>query len=107
MEELGLRSTSDIDSVQLSLVLQGVAGVDTTPRTISLHPLLTNWGEGTSGTGLGGGGTGQGFPAKQGDATWSQNTLTLLSIAAVCLAGYARRKEYRGKKVSQLGAPGA
>ena len=197
---------STIDSVQLSLVLQGVAGVDTTPRTISLHPLLTNWGEGTSGMGLGGGGTGQGFPAKQGDATWSQNffgvsawtnsggdfsttssasavvsqsldssytwgstaamvndvqkwldspgsnfgwllmgdesttqtfrqfytreeansefrpelvidytaasvpepsTLTLLSIAAVCLAGYTRRKEHRGKKVSQLGAPGA
>ena len=147
--------------------------------------------------GLGGGGTGQGFPAKQGDATWSQNffgvsawtnsggdfsttssasavvsqsldssytwgstaamvndvqkwldspgsnfgwllmgdesgtqtfrqfytreeansefrpalvidytvasvpepsTLTLLSIAAVCLAGYAHRKEHRGKK---------
>jgi hypothetical protein len=64
---------STIDSVQLSLVLQGVAGVDTTPRTISLLPLLTNWGEGTSGMGLGGGGTGQGFPAKQGDATWSQN----------------------------------
>ena len=62
-----------INSVQLTLVLQGVAGTDTTPRTISLHTLLANWGEGTTGAGLGGGGTGQGFPANPGDATWSQN----------------------------------
>jgi hypothetical protein len=65
---------STINSVQLTLVLQGVAGVDTTPRTISLNPLLANWGEGTTGAGLGGGGTGQGFPANPGDATWSQNS---------------------------------
>jgi hypothetical protein len=65
---------STIESVQLTLVLQGVAGTDSTPRTISLHPLLANWGEGTTGAGLGGGGTGQGFPANPGDATWSQNS---------------------------------
>jgi hypothetical protein len=64
---------STITGVALTLVLQGVAGSDTTPRTISLHSLLADWGEGTTGTGLGGGGTGQGFPANPGDATWSQN----------------------------------
>jgi hypothetical protein len=64
---------STINSVQLTLVLQGVAGADSTPRTISLHTLLANWGEGTTGAGMGGGGTGQGFPANPGDATWSQN----------------------------------
>jgi PEP-CTERM motif len=26
------------------------------------------------------------------------STLTLLSIASVCMVGYARRKEYRGKR---------
>ena len=64
---------STITGVELTLVLQGVAGSDTTPRTISLHSLLADWGEGTTGAGLGGGGTGQGFPANPGDATWSQN----------------------------------
>jgi hypothetical protein len=64
---------STITSVELTLVLQGVAGTDSTPRTISLHSLLADWGEGTTGAGMGGGGTGQGFPANAGDATWSQN----------------------------------
>jgi hypothetical protein len=64
---------STITSVQLTLVLQGVAGTDATPRTIGLHSLLANWGEGTTGSGMGGGGTGQGFPANPGDATWSSN----------------------------------
>jgi hypothetical protein len=64
---------STITGVQLSLVLEGVAGTDSTPRTISLHTLLADWGQGTTGAGMGGGGTGQGFPANPGDATWSQN----------------------------------
>jgi hypothetical protein len=73
-----------INSVQLTLVLQGVAGQggghpDTTPRMISLHTLLANWGEGTTGKGMGGGGTGQGFPAHKGDATWSQNFFEMTS----------------------------
>ena len=63
-----------INSVELILTLQGVAGTDATPRTIELHSVLSNWGEGTTGAGMGGGGTGQGFPANPGDATWSQNS---------------------------------
>ena len=64
---------STITGVQLTLVLEGVAGTDSTPRTIALHTLLADWGQGTTGAGMGGGGTGQGFPANPGDATWSQN----------------------------------
>ena len=62
-----------ITGVQLTLVLEGVAGTDSTPRTIGLHTVLADWGQGTTGAGMGGGGTGQGFPANPGDATWSQN----------------------------------
>jgi hypothetical protein len=77
---------STINSVQLTLVLQGVAGqgggeADTTPRTISLHRLLADWGEGTTGMGSGGSGTGEGFPAHPGDATWLQNFFGLSAWA--------------------------
>src|SRR5262245_21338906 len=66
-------SGSTIQSVQLTLTLQGVAGGDTTPRAIGLRRLVSNWGEGTAGAGQGGGGTGNGFAANAGDATWLQN----------------------------------
>jgi hypothetical protein len=64
-----------INSVSLSLVLGQVAGSDTTPRTIGLFDVTTNWAGGTNGTtghpGPGFGGTGQGFPPNIGDVTWN------------------------------------
>ena len=50
-------------------------GGDQTPRTIRLFDVTTAWAGSTNGTtgfpGPGFGGTGQGFPANIGDATWS------------------------------------
>jgi hypothetical protein len=60
-----------ITSVQLTLHLGQVAGTDSTPRTIGLFELMDDWGEGTTGSGSTIGGTGQGFPANPGDATWN------------------------------------
>jgi hypothetical protein len=64
-----------ITSASLSLVLGQVAGADTTPRTIGLFDVTTNWAGGTNGTtgfsGPGFGGTGQGFAPNVGDATWN------------------------------------
>jgi hypothetical protein len=64
-----------ITGASLSLVLGQVAGADTTPRTIGLFDLTTNWAGGTNGTtghpGPGFGGTGQGFAPNIGDATWN------------------------------------
>src|SRR5262245_61168401 len=70
---------STITDVQLTLTLAQVAGSsgvpgqgDQTPRTISLYSLTNSWGEGITGanhTGLSG--TGEGFPANPGDATWN------------------------------------
>ena len=62
--------------MQLTLFLAQVAGGgggagDTTPRTIDLSRLTNNWGEGTTGLGSTVGGSGQGFPANPGDATWN------------------------------------
>ena len=63
---------STINAVQLTLFLGQVAGSDATPRTIELHRLTADWGEGTTGSGSTMiGGTGQGFPANAGDATWN------------------------------------
>ena len=62
---------SSITSVQLTLFLAQVAGADATPRTIDLNALTANWGEGTTGMGSGVGGSGQGFAANPGDATWN------------------------------------
>jgi hypothetical protein len=73
---------SRINSVQFTLTLQGVAGGDTTPRSIGLRRLTANWGEGTAGAGQGGGGTGAGFAANAGDATWTQNFFNVSSWAA-------------------------
>jgi PEP-CTERM putative exosortase interaction domain len=68
-----------IDSAQLTMYLGQVAGSggggsgggDTTPRTIELHTLTNNWGEGITGQGAAVGSGGQGFPANTGDATWN------------------------------------
>jgi hypothetical protein len=64
-----------ITSASLSLVLGQVAGTDSTPRTIGLFDVTTNWSGGTNGTtgfpGPGFGGTGQGFAPKPGDVTWN------------------------------------
>jgi hypothetical protein len=70
---------SIITDVQLTLTLGQIAGsggngaaVSSFPRTISLYELTQNWGEGTTGnTSALIGGTGQGFAAGTGDATWN------------------------------------
>lgn len=61
---------STITGVQLSLVLVQVAPTESMPRTVELHRLLADWGEGTAGQGITGG---QGFatPADGTAATWS------------------------------------
>lgn len=70
---------SVITGVQLTLYIGIVAGSggaaglgDQTPRTMDLFRLTRNWGEGiTGGNATQIGGTGQGFPANPGDATWN------------------------------------
>ncbi len=72
---------STITSVTLGLTLGMVAGGagtagsgDPTPREIDLHKVTTAWGEGTAGAGTTQiGGTGQGFAAGTGDATWTDS----------------------------------
>jgi hypothetical protein len=57
-------------SVQLTLHLALSGGGGT--RTIGLHRLSADWGEGTAGDSLATvAGSGGGFPANPGDATWS------------------------------------
>jgi len=70
-----------INSVQLQLMVGQVAGSggsgsggDPLARTLEIYRMNTDWGEGTTGsTATMIGGTGQGFPANPGDATWTQN----------------------------------
>jgi len=70
---------SVITSAQLTMYIGIVAGSggapglgDQTPRIMDLHALTADWGEGTTGsTSTTIGGTGQGFPANPGDATWN------------------------------------
>ena len=74
-------SDATITSAALKLYLGQVAGSgggssgDPTPRTIRLFDVTTAWAGSTNGTtgfpGPGFGGTGQGFPANIGDATWN------------------------------------
>jgi len=74
-------SNATITSAALTLYLGQVAGSgggssgDPTPRTIRLFDVTTAWAGSTNGTtgfpGPGFGGTGQGFPANIGDATWN------------------------------------
>jgi hypothetical protein len=56
---------STITGVSLSLNMSMTSS--DTPRTVELHKLLADWGEGTSHAG---GGEGGGAPATPGDATW-------------------------------------
>lgn len=76
-----LPTGASITDVQLTLFLGQVAGSggvpgrgDQTPRDISLLRVSNSWGEGTSGPVPPSptiGGTGQGFAANSGDATWN------------------------------------
>lgn len=61
-----------ITDVQFSLFLDRAAEGDTRARSIELHRLVTNWGEGTSGRGtLGSSGKGFSTPANGTAATWT------------------------------------
>jgi hypothetical protein len=60
-------SGSTINSVSLSMVV--TRGGNHPDAIMSLHPVLTLWGEGTNGCGVRGGG--QGEPAVAGAATWN------------------------------------
>src|SRR5262245_52700050 len=72
---------STINSAEVQLTVGQIAGSggsgtggDQTTRTIELYKLNLDWGEGTTGNSATMiGGTGQGFPANPGDATWTQN----------------------------------
>ena len=65
-----------ITDVQLTLTYGSFAGTSGTAlRAIDLHRVSASWGEGTTGAGTGLTGTGQGFPAAAGDATWSSRFL--------------------------------
>ncbi|GAX43972.1 hypothetical protein NIES4075_49870 [Tolypothrix sp. NIES-4075] len=76
-----LPTGASITDVQLTLFLGQVAGSggtpgrgDQTPRNISLSRVTNSWGEGTSGPvppSATIGGTGEGFSANVGDATWN------------------------------------
>lgn len=93
---------SIITDVQFTLTLGQIAGsggsgaaTSTVDRTFGLFKLTKNWGEGTTGsTATGIGGTGQGFAAGDGDATWnaaaySASTPTLWSNPGGDFAGTA------------------
>ncbi|MGC4098289.1 MAG: VPLPA-CTERM sorting domain-containing protein [Nitrospira sp.] len=74
---------STITSAQVQLTVGQIAGSggtgaggDQLTRTIDLFKLNKDWGQGTTGsTSTSIGGTGQGFPANPGDATWTANKL--------------------------------
>ena len=55
---------------KVELVLTAVMTASLISRTVTLHPLLADWGEGASLAGGGGGGQGGGGAAQTGDATW-------------------------------------
>lgn len=61
-----------ITSVQLTLTLGLVANGGPPSATIGLYALTQSWGQGTTGgTATAINGTGQGYPANPGDATWN------------------------------------
>jgi len=78
---------STINSVQMTLFLNSVAGGSTASPTIHLYRVSDDWGEGTAGSSVNGaGGVGQGLAAGEGDATWnarhfSATTPTLWNMA--------------------------
>lgn len=69
-----------INSAQLTMHIGIVAGSggavglgDQNPRTMDLHRLTADWGEGITGANSTAvGGTGQGFPSNPGDTTWNE-----------------------------------
>jgi hypothetical protein len=70
----GIPAGSRIDRVALELWFQGGTNMENDPRVVSLHPVLTNWGEGTSDSGPGGtSGSGNGAAATASDVTWQYN----------------------------------
>ncbi len=67
-----IQAGSVINSVQLDLVLADISGGETiATRSVGLHKLVGDWGEGDVLAGMGPGGTGQGDVADLGDATWT------------------------------------
>jgi hypothetical protein len=64
-------ANSRIDRVALELRFQGTTNMENDPRLVSLHRVLSNWGEGTSDSGPGGSsGAGNGAVATTNDTTW-------------------------------------
>jgi|GEM_PF-2445295 len=61
---------STIEDVSLTLRQTNTNNSNFQARTVSLHRVAKNWGEGTSNATLGAGGGGAGGPATTGDATW-------------------------------------
>lgn len=79
---------STITDVQLTLYLGQVAGMATTGTAgIGLHRLTADWGEGTNGAGTSIAGDGQGFAAKDGDATWANRFFSSTSPTSWATAG--------------------
>lgn len=66
----GIPADSTIDAVSLRLRQTNPNNNLPLARTVSLHRLNRDWGEGTSDGTLGQGGGGAGGPATTGDATW-------------------------------------
>src|SRR6185295_13129455 len=60
---------STVTSVTLTLYMDK-ANSTATPRTVTMHKVLADWGEGTSVSTGGSGGGGAGGPATTGSATW-------------------------------------
>jgi len=68
----GIPSGATITNVQLTLTLAQTAAGGPGSATIGLFAATQNWGQGTNGsTATTVGGTGQGFAANTGDATWN------------------------------------
>ncbi len=70
--ESAVPAGATISDVNLTMYL-GQASMASGVRTIDLHRLKVDWGEGTAGSDTTSiAGTGTGFPASEGDATWNQ-----------------------------------
>jgi hypothetical protein len=71
-----------VTEVKLTMYL-GQASIASGIQTIDLHRLTADWGEGTAGnTTTSISGTGTGFPASEGDATWNQRFFQQTSWSA-------------------------
>jgi hypothetical protein len=77
IDSAGIPAGSTIDSVTLTLYLNGFSGSTFgADRDVRLFGVTTAWGNGTTGSGGSGGGGGQGTAAVpgNGDATWSHSS---------------------------------